>query len=107
MRHKKVGERKRLWNNEEREKKRKESKKVRDGLKEQIWRMKEMEERRRASRKSCEGQDKGQRGRNSFVSLTTVEHLVHGEGLQEVGAWVRDARFPPPCGGRGRRGRGL
>ena len=41
MRHKKVGERKRLWNNEEREKKRKESKKVRDGLKEQIWRNEE------------------------------------------------------------------
>ena len=24
--------------------------------------------------------------KNRFVSLTTVEHLVHGEGLQEVGA---------------------
>ena len=47
---------------------------------------KEMEEQIRASRKSCEGQDKGKRGRNSFVSLATVEHLVHGEGLQEVGA---------------------
>ena len=89
-----------MWNNEEREKKRKESKKVRDGLKEQIWRNEE-EQVERVVR------DKTKKQLCLRGSLTTVEHLVHGEGLQEVGAWVRDARFPPPCGGRGRRGRGL
>ena len=53
----------------------KESKKVRDGLEEQQWRMTEMEEGREACRK------RGKRRKQLCFrgSLTTVEHLVHGE----------------------------
>ena len=61
----------------------KESKKVRDGLKSRYGQRKRWrkEEQRWRMEKTAT------RGGNSFVSealLTTVEHLVHGEGLQEV-----------------------
>ena len=57
-------------------------------LKEQLWRIKR---RRKEERFVVERVDMEKRANEEKQicfrgSLTTVEHLVHGEGLQEVGA---------------------